>query len=437
MNLTEMRARMTALLGELAPLAQSTERTEDQEARIDAILAEVNDLGPKIERETTIANAAGQRAAYSEPAGSRVSGYVAPNGDQTAEPVDRRSPAQKFIQSEELKNYRRQMAGKSDPVDVKSFYHKRDALSFNADDGPLDQRALIGTGALPTDMILPQQVPGIFRGAEPALTVRDVLINGQTNSDSLVYMRELAFTNAAVEVAQATTVSNGGKPESAITFEQATANVVTIAHWVPITRQTMEDAAQLVTYVENRLIDGLARREDAQLLNGDGTGANMLGLLAQTGIQTLDATYFTANPVNGAGAARENFNRILRAKTRLSLSTVGGATPNFVVINPSVVEAMLTAVDSQNNYYGAGPFVGGGVPNLWGLRVVVSENIAATTGLVGDGSMAAVWDRMQARIYTTDSHSDFFIRNIFVILAEERIALTVFRPAAFAKVTLV
>jgi hypothetical protein len=36
----------------------------------------------------------------------------------------------------------------------------------------------------------------------------------------------------------------------------------------------------------------------------------------------------------------------------------------------------------------------------------------------------------------TDSHSDFFIRNIFVLLAEERVALPVFRPAAFAKVAL-
>jgi hypothetical protein len=51
--------------------------------------------------------------------------------------------------------------------------------------------------------------------------------------------------------------------------------------------------------------------------------------------------------------------------------------------------------------------------------------------------MAAVWDRMQAALYTTDSHSDFFIRNILVILAEERLALTVFRPAAFVEVTLV
>jgi hypothetical protein len=63
--------------------------------------------------------------------------------------------------------------------------------------------------------------------------------------------------------------------------------------------------------------------------------------------------------------------------------------------------------------------------------------MAAGTALVGDGLMAAVVDRHDARIYTTDSHSDFFIRNILVTLAEERLALPVFRPAAFVEVELV
>jgi HK97 family phage major capsid protein len=76
------------------------------------------------------------------------------------------------------------------------------------------------------------------------------------------------------------------------------------------------------------------------------------------------------------------------------------------------------------------------VTRMWGLPLVQSENIADNTALVGDGTMAAVVDRRDAQIYTTDSHSDYFIRNLFVILAEERIAVVVFRPSAFAEVTL-
>jgi HK97 family phage major capsid protein len=90
----------------------------------------------------------------------------------------------------------------------------------------------------------------------------------------------------------------------------------------------------------------------------------------------------------------------------------------------------------MGNYYGTGPFGNGGTAtNLWGLRVVEDEHIAAGTALVGDGRMAAVWDRMQAQIFI-GTIDDQFVRNMLTILAEERLALTVFRPAAFAIVTL-
>lgn len=262
-----------------------------------------------------------------------------------------------------------------------------------------------------------------------------MLVNGTTTSDAILFFRETAFTNNAAGVAQATatTGTTGLKPESAITFEQDTAPVVTIAHWIPITRQTLQDAAQLATYVEQRLFDGLKLEESDQLLNGTGT-ADLEGILGTTGVQDLDdTTYFTGAPVEDAGSPNENFNRVLRAKTLIR--TVGRARANFAVVNPGDMEAFLTATNANQNYYGAGPFSGNGVPNLWGLRVVEDENIAAGTVLVGDGRMAAVWDRMQAQIIT-GYIDDQLVRNMMTLLAEERLALTVFRPQAFAVVEL-
>src|SRR5690606_35097271 len=105
------------------------------------------------------------------------------------------------------------------------------------------------------------------------------------------FFRETSFTNNAAAVAEATATdgTSGLKPESALAFEEATVAVKTIAHWIPITRQILQDAAQLQTYVEQRLLDGLRLAESDQLLNGDGTGANILGLTNQSGVQVLDA----------------------------------------------------------------------------------------------------------------------------------------------------
>ncbi len=432
-KLVELRERMTKALEDLGTLAGKEDRTTDDEARIDTLLAEVNDLGPKIEREAAIDKAAGQRSAYTEPVGQRASGMVPNETRQQA--MDYRSLGARYADSDEFRAYQRHPGGKGQEFSVGSFYHRDSPLAGQPHMSPQEVRALVATGALPVDMILPQQVPGVFRGNEAPLNMRDVLINGRTTSDAIVFMRELVFTNAAAETAQATVVGDGAKPESTITFEQQSAPVVTIAHWIPITRQTIEDAAQLVTYVEQRLLTGLERREDNQILNGAGGAVNMTGILNTTGVQAINAAHFTATPVQNAGTGNENINRIRRGKRMVRVT--GQAIPNFVVLNPTVLETFDTIADANRQYLLGSPLAGGSISGLWGLRVVESENISTTVALVGDGTMAAVWDRMDARIYTTDSHSDFFVRNIFVLLAEERLALTVFRPPAFAAVTLV
>jgi HK97 family phage major capsid protein len=436
-KLQRLKEEMTAKLTRLGELQNMDTRSTEQESEIDTLLGRVNEIGPEIQREQQIAAATADTSKYTEPVTRGVSG-INPRGEQgegkqIALP-DHRSLGRRYVESAEYKDYAADPRGKGEKFEVRSFHSRSIDLQHREDMSPEEVRTLVYTGVLPVDMILPQQVPGVFRGADRALNIRDVLINGQTNSDAVTFMRELVYTNAAVEVAQAVSAVTGAKPESAITFEQATSNVVTIAHWIPITRQTMQDAAQLVTYINERLLFGLKSRENNQLLNGDGTGANMLGILATTGVQAINAAHFTATPTQNVGTKAELTDRIRRGKRMVRVT--GQANPNFVVIHPTIMEKLETIADGANAYVLGNAVTNGGLSTLWGMTVVESEDIATTVALVGDGSAAAVWDRMDAQLFTTDSHSDFFIRNIFVILAEERLALTVFRPTAFAVVTL-
>jgi HK97 family phage major capsid protein len=69
---------------------------------------------------------------------------------------------------------------------------------------------------------------------------------------------------------------------------------------------------------------------------------------------------------------------------------------------------------------------------LWGLPVVVTNSIAAGTFLLGSFDMGAqIWDRQDATIEVSRENSDNFVKNMVTILAEERIALTVYRTQAF------
>jgi HK97 family phage major capsid protein len=71
-------------------------------------------------------------------------------------------------------------------------------------------------------------------------------------------------------------------------------------------------------------------------------------------------------------------------------------------------------------------------PQIWGKRVIPTNSIAAGTFLVGAFGMGAqVWDRMDAAVQISFEDGDNFKKNMATLLAEERLALTVYRPSAF------
>lgn len=443
MNLKEMRGRLNALATEMSTLAQKSERTADEDSRLDAVLAEFNDLAPQVERLAKVEQAA---STAREMAGSarRVAGAEAlveserEQGGRQRTEQDRRTIGQRFAESEQVKEFlTRQTArtsGKFAIGGTAKSGHKYDGS------GPVDRYTLIDSGDLPGNtMTPPMVVPGIQRPRDYALTARDVLINGRTTADTIYFLRELAYTNNAAETAEATSFdvanlgTSGRKPESALTFEEASTPVVTIAHWIPITRQALADAAQLQTYVENRLLVGLERRFNSQVWNGAGGGTNLTGIANTSGVQALDAAAFVADPVMNPGTTNENFERVLRAGTEIELT--GDAQMTFVAMNPRDLEKFRTVTDANQQYLGGGPFAAGAVARLWGYPIAVDRAITEGTVIAGDGTMAAIFDREDANIMI-DTINDQFVRNMLTVLAEMRAALAVFRPAAFAVVTL-
>ena len=70
-------------------------------------------------------------------------------------------------------------------------------------------------------------------------------------------------------------------------------------------------------------------------------------------------------------------------------------------------------------------------PRLFGLPVVLTTAMLVDKFLVGNFRAAAtIYDRWTARVEVATEHADFFVRNLVAILAEERLALAIKRPAA-------
>jgi HK97 family phage major capsid protein len=424
----QLEADIAAKGAEVQPLAvksNSSQLTPEEDAKFTELVGQINELGENLAKAINQANDAEDMLKVYNQFNVPADG-AKDRGVTDAEVVDigrkaAKSLGRQFVESDEFKSYRGRKTGTSAPVKFDGMFPEYD----------MEQKALIYSGTGSASMVQPQVAPGIYRGNEAPLVMRDVLLNLNTTSDAVIAVSESGFTNGAVEVAEATTVSGGAKPESALTFTEVSFPVRTIAHWIPITRQMLEDLPMMQGYVDQRLRTGLLRREDNQIINGDGIAPNLTGILATVGIQDLDAAYFGGAPVNDAGQDNENINRLRRAKRVIQVT--GDAQATFAVINPVDKEMFDTVSTADRQYLLSGPLAPSN-STLWGLQIVESENIVAGTAIVGDGTMAAVVDRRDAQVYIADQHSDFFIRNIFVMLAEERIAFPVFRPAAFAAV---
>jgi HK97 family phage major capsid protein len=267
--------------------------------------------------------------------------------------------------------------------------------------------------------------------------VLDQLISIRTTaSDVVEFVQETSHTNAAAVVAEATSSASptsgagagplvpapggGYKPEGAWAFVVKQANVKTLAEWVPITKRALADVGQLEGLINDELQKDLAEIEEQQILNGDGTGENFTGITVTSGIQTQ-------------AFATDIFTSIRKGITKLR--TVGRVNPSAIVLNPADSETVDLTKDLQGRYYYGGPQALG-QKTLWGLPVVESEFQALHTATVADFSKAVCWDREQTTVTMTDSHADFFVRNLVAILAEERMAFGVVRPLAFCIVTL-
>jgi HK97 family phage major capsid protein len=265
--------------------------------------------------------------------------------------------------------------------------------------------------------------------------VRDLFPTRTTTSAIIEYFRVTGFTRNAGMVRDRT-ASNGGpgndvfgaKPQSTMSFEGVQTSTRTLAHWEAAHRNVLADEPQLRSIIDNELMYGLRLKEDDQILNGDGTGENLLGVLQTPNIQTYDWSEGVVTPVpdNMADAIR-------RAAT---LSFLAYYEPSGVVMHPSDWEKIETTKDEYGQYLVAVSVALGGEPKVWRLPVVETPAMPEGTALVGSfGQGAQLYDREQASIRISEQHADFFIRNAIVILAEQRLALAVKRPESFVKVT--
>lgn len=256
------------------------------------------------------------------------------------------------------------------------------------------------------------RLPGVLELPQRRMTIRDLLTAGTMAGNTLEYVKEKVFTNNAGMVAEA-----GSKPESDMQMELVTTSAKVIAHWMKASKQILDDIPQLRSMIDQRLGYGLALKEEQQILNGDGTGQNLNGIIPQ-------ATAYAP----AIALADQNMLDVLRLAMLQAALAEYAATGH--VLNPIDWATIETLKDDIGRYIIGNP-QGSTAPTLWGLPVVATQAIAVNKFLSGAFQQGAqLFDRWESRIEVGYVNDDF-TKNMVTILGEERLALAVYRPEAF------
>lgn len=243
--------------------------------------------------------------------------------------------------------------------------------------------------------------------------VRELIPTVPVNSNLVEWVQVNVRTNNAAAVSE-----TGTKPKSDITYDRKETPVRKVAHYFKTSMEVLQDFARLRAELNTEGFEMLRQEEEDQLMSGDGTGINLLGLIPQA----------TAYDVSATQSGDQQVDVIRRAILQVRESFYGATG---IVLNPADWAAIELLKDTENRYLFSNA-TSGAPARLWGLPVSQSDAITAGEFMVGAFRTAAtIYDRMAPVVYISTENEDDFIKNMVSILFEERLALAVKRPLAF------
>jgi HK97 family phage major capsid protein len=265
--------------------------------------------------------------------------------------------------------------------------------------------------------VSPDRKPGVVAGAFNPLTLESFLNSATTSSNAIEFTKEASFTNAAAEAAE-----GASKAESALTWSLVNMPVSTVAHWIKISKQLSADNVALAAYVNSRMVYGVNRKVETQLVSGDGTSPNISGI--------LDSGNFTAHGYADAALGSSLKKLVLIRKIMADL-WAAGYPADAILLNPA--DWATVEIDLLTTQAGQVPFKydEAGNARLWGVPVIQSVGMTADQVAVGAFRQAyTVYNRQGVVVELSDSDSDNFTKNLVTVRAERRLALATEVPAA-------
>lgn len=255
------------------------------------------------------------------------------------------------------------------------------------------------------------QIADVDRSIAPVgtrVSASSLFTEAQISGNAITYFLEGAFeTNGGISP----TAQNYKKPQVSTSFAGTTLALTKLAAWLKETDEILMDAPFLATEVQNTLMHNLGKTEDAYVIN-------TIGSTEGIGAATYDGT--TKTFADGI------LDAIMKVKSDSAYDA------SVVVLNPADIVTLMTAKDSNKQYYGGGYFVGAygngnyGIPAaIWGVPIFASSAVSQGSALVAAREAVKTWRKGGMDVAIAAENEDDFLYNRVTLRAEVRLATAV------------
>lgn len=241
-------------------------------------------------------------------------------------------------------------------------------------------------------------------GLQNALPTRAV-----PNTSAVEYSRYTANQGAAAQQATEGSAKAAVRPDHSLIVQSA----LTLAGYAKMSRQALNDSAELNRAVDITLSRSVQIALDVALVNG---ATGFAG-----GFETLATAYTSLVYTGMADAVSEG----------VATMQAAGFNPDVVALNPADWLAVVVKVGVANDHYLSGNYLGPMPSEMRGLRVVLSPSV--------DVGKALLMDSTHSELLVVDGFSievsysgDDFTNNLVTVLGEVRV-IPVFRTVGSAR----
>ncbi|WP_340156242.1 phage major capsid protein [uncultured Winogradskyella sp.] len=192
----------------------------------------------------------------------------------------------------------------------------------------------------------------------------------------------------------------------------ASAPVRKVTAFIKVSKEMLDDVPLIQAEINQELTEVINLKIDAQILSGDGTGQNIIGIQANA-VPFIPGSFAmgSTNEVtlaNNADVLRVAVNQIAIAEFQA----------NYILMHPTDLAAMDTSKTTEGQYV-LPPFSTNANTIVKGIPIIANTGITEGEYLVGDFTKAGVRFR-EGLVFDIGYENDDFTKNFVTILAEAR-----------------